>query len=92
MVEAVPLKPKRAAKPKFPPGFVVGARVKLRSGGIPITVTDLLSGNPPAVHCEWMNSGFDPCEKSYPVAALRLAEDDEAEDDDRVEGEEEAEE
>ena len=87
MVDAVPLKPKRPAKPTFPNGFVVGATVKLRSGGVPITMTELLSGSPPAVHCEWQSSDFYPHEKSYPIAALRLLGEDESEEDDRVESE-----
>ncbi len=65
--------PRKPRASVFPEGFVMGASVKLRSGGAVMSVTQILSGEPPAVHCEWHSGDFYPHEKSYPVASLRLA-------------------
>lgn len=64
------LTPKK--KLEFPKGFVVGAIVTLKMGGVLMVITEVWEEEPFFVQCEWHADGY-PQEKSYPVVALRLA-------------------
>lgn len=64
--------PPKKPEAKFPKGFVVGAIVSLKMGGVLMCVTELYEGDPLMAYCEWHADGY-PQEKSYPIAALRLA-------------------
>ena len=70
-MSVTPFKDKRNSK--FPPGFIAGAVVKLRSGGSPMNIANQLSGEPISVNCIWHTDGFHFEERSIPVVCLRLA-------------------
>jgi uncharacterized protein YodC (DUF2158 family) len=76
MAELVSLK-KIKPKSRFPAEFKVGTVVKMKSGGAMMTITAQFKTEPFMVQCEWHDSGFYPQEKSFPLACLRLATEDE---------------